>query len=375
MREYIVFVSKEHYNPLGIVRTLGEAGIKPVVVSVRGDLNMVTRSRYVKEKHIVNTPEEGIKLILSEYAKSKDEKSFILTGDDVTVSTLDNHYDELKDYFYFYNAGENGRVRKYMNKDEISALAIKHGFNVAKTWKVTPGEIPEDIEFPIITKAIHSFGAEWKNIVFICNNDEELKNAYSKMKSEYVLLQKYIEKSDERAYEGFCVNRGKDVFISMETYQEYSIDDKYTPFWSLKNCNDQEFIKKATGMLSEIGFEGIFEFEFMVDKNGELWFLEINLRNTVIGYATTVAGMPSITLWCESMLQGEIADGCYKEIPEGFKAMAECFDYDVRVKSGMISKREWLKQYKATNAKLYKGKNDFRPFLIFMWYKLTKMNH
>ena len=39
---------------------------------------------------------------IEKYAQ-KGEKSFILTGDDVAVMTLDKHYNELKDYFYFYN--------------------------------------------------------------------------------------------------------------------------------------------------------------------------------------------------------------------------------------------------------------------------------
>ena len=95
MKEYIVLVSKEHYNPLGIVRTLGEAGIKPIVVAVKGDLKFVGQSKYVKEKYYVNTPEEGIRFILSKFAKDKKEKSFILTGDDVTVSLLDKYYEEL----------------------------------------------------------------------------------------------------------------------------------------------------------------------------------------------------------------------------------------------------------------------------------------
>ena len=54
--------------------------------------------------------------------------------------------------------------------------------------------------------------------------------------------------------------------------------------------------------------------------------------------------------------------------------MAECFDYDARVKKGIISKKEWNKQYKSAQAKLYLGRKDFIPFLSFMWYKLTKMN-
>lgn len=88
MREYIVLVTKEHYNPLGIVRTLGEAGIRPIVVAVKGNLKFVGQSKYVKEKYYVDSTQEGISLILEKYGKNKKEKSFILTGDDVTVFML-----------------------------------------------------------------------------------------------------------------------------------------------------------------------------------------------------------------------------------------------------------------------------------------------
>ena len=374
MREYIVFVSKDHYNPLGIVRTLGEAGKRPIVVVVKSEPKLVSRSRYVKKKHIVSSPEEGIKLIQSEYAESKTEKSFILTGDDVSVMTLDSHYDELKDYFYFYNAGETGRIKHFMSKDILCDLAVKHGFNVAKTWKVRTGEIPEDIEYPIITKAINSYSDEWKGIVSICRNEDELKKAYKNIKSKYILLQKYIQKVDEQSYDGICINKGKDSFYIMQNNEVYHIPGKYAPFWISKNVDDKYFTDRASKMLEEIGFEGIFEFEFMVDKDGKLYFLEINFRNTVNGYATNVMGMPSALLWCEAMQNGKIPENSYKEIPEGFTTIAECFDYDVRVKTGKISKKEWLKQYKKADAKLYRGKHDFIPFLSFMWYKLIKMN-
>lgn len=373
MREYIVFVGKDHYNPLGIVRTLGEAGIRPVVIVVKSEPKLVSRSKYVKRKHIVSSSEEGIQLILREYATSKKEKSFILTGDDVTVMTLDSHYDELKDYFFFYNAGKTGQIRNYMNKDILCNLATRNGFNVAKTWKVKPGEIPQDIEYPVITKAVNSFGAEWKDIVSISHNADELKIAHASIRSEYVLLQKLIDKVDEVSFDGISINHGNDFIIIQECRQEYAIEGNYSPYWNVSNCHNSDFIKKARGMLSEIGLEGIFEFEFMVDKDGQLWFLEINFRNTVLGWATTVAGMPQVILWCNAMEKGHFSDNWYREIPEGFKAMAECFDYDARVKTGIITKKEWRKQYKTAQAKLYLGRNDFVPFLAFMWYKLTKM--
>lgn len=375
MRRYIVFVSKDHYNPLGIVRTLGEAGLNPIAVVVRSEPKQVALSKYVKEKYYVDNPEEGVRLILDKFADNKNEKSFILTGDDVTVMTLDKHYDELKDYFYFYNAGKTGRIAEVMNKDYMCELAAKHGFTVAKTWKVSPGEIPEDIEYPVITKAVNSFGEEWKGIVRICRNEQDLLEAYKNIKkSSHILLQKYMEKVDEQSYDGFSINQGNDVFFTVQNNEMFHIPGQYAPYWKNRNVDDQEFIKKAKGFISEIGFEGIFEIEFLVADDGTLYFLEINLRNTVNGWTSTVAGMPLATLWCESMERETIRSDIYREIPDGFTTMAECFDYDARVKKGLISRRDWMKQYKSVNAKLYRGRNDFLPFFSFMWYKLTKMN-
>lgn len=374
MREYIVLAKKDHYNHLGIVRTLGEAGISPILVTVKSPPKLAALSKYVKKVYYVDTPEDGVKFILSHYAVSKTEKSFILTGDDVSVSLLDKYYDELKDFFYFFNAGEAGRINYYLNKDVQCALASKHGFNIPKTWRVSTGEIPQDIEYPVITKAINSFGEEWKNIVFICHDEKELEDAYSKIKSRQILLQRYIRKTDEQSYDGISVNRGKDIFFIIQNNEVYHIPDKYAPYWKNKNVDDKGFIDRASKMIEEIGFEGIFEFEFMIGEDGKMYFLEINLRNTVNGWSTTVASMPAVTLWCNAILDGKIPVGCLKPIPEAFTTMAECFDYDVRVKTGMVSKKVWRKQYKEANAKLYRGRNDFIPFLSFMWYKLTKMN-
>lgn len=375
MKEYIVLVTKEHYNPLGIVRTLGEAGIKPIVVAVKGDLKFVGQSKYVKEKFYVDSTEEGINLIIRKFA-IEGEKQFILTGDDVTVSMLDKRYNDLKDYFYFYNAGEAERITHFMNKDVMMELVTKHGIKIAKTWKVNVGEIPDDITYPVMTKAINSIGNEWKDIVYICQNDIELREAFSKMASKEILLQQYVEKVDEISFDAFSINKGQDVFFVTEANQVYNMPDKYSPYWIVQNSTSIEMQKKIISVIKEIKFEGIFEFEFIKDINDNLWFLEINFRNTALGYSTTVAGMPQVIYWCEAMEKGFIDyKKYYKEIPEGFTAMAECFDYDARVKTGKISKKEWKKQYNAAECKLYKGRDDNIPFYIFLWYKYKKMKH
>ena len=372
MREYIVLCT-EHYNPLGIIRTLGENGIHPVVIITKERPRYVYKSKYVKKTFFVNDAEEGIQIVIHNYS-NLNEKSFIFTGDDKTVHALDAHYDELKDHFFFTNCGKAGVIGHYMDKSNARALAEECGINCPKTYYVNKGEIPEDITYPIMTKAINSFGQEWKSVVHICNNEQELKRAFTEIEAQQLILQQYIKKNNEVDFEGVSADDGNDIIICCETYQKYQLEDKYSPYFDIKNLDpaDKPLVNKIQHFLQNMRYNGIFEAEFMVDDEGEFWFLEINYRNTAWGYATTVAGNPQVMIWIESVLNGnKIPDNIYNTVPNGMTAMAECWDYDVRVKSGKISHKQWMKEYRKVNAKLYKGEKDFRPFMAFMLYKLT----
>ena len=61
--------------------------------------------------------------------------------------------------------------------------------------------------------------------------------------------------------------------------------------------------------MSEIGFEGVYSIEFLIDQNDNYWFCEINFRNSTWSYAATVAGMPLPILWAEAMLTGKKPEG------------------------------------------------------------------
>ncbi len=369
MSEYIV-LSTEHYNPLGIIRTLGEAGIHPYVVCQKDSFQMLCKSRYAKECFYVDNPDDGVQLILDKFPGKPEDKNIILTGNDTSVAAMDRRYDDLKDGYIFYNAGKQGRLSYYMQKPVMMELVARHGLNVIKTWKTKKGEIPSDIVYPIMTKAETSIGKEWKSIVFICHDEKELLDAYSRMQSEEVMLQQYIEKTDEYSFDGIAINHGKEAHILFQASQVYNLPKTYSPYWKIFNNTWPEFDKISSEILGEVGFEGIYEFEFLVDKEGKLWFLEINFRNTALGFASTVVDMPTVTTWVESMKSGHIdTKKIDKLIPEGVTAMAECWDYDARVKTGMLSKKEWKKQYKAAQCKMYRGRHDFWPFFAFMWHK------
>ena len=138
----------------------------------------------------------------------KGKKPYIFTSDDITTSFLDHKYDLIKDKFIFYNAGYKDRITHYMGKDTILQLAEKHGIPVLKNVVVDKGEIPEGLEYPLITKAAISTIGAWKKDVFICNNQEELEEAYKHIRSSRVMLQKYIHKKNELALEAVSANKG-----------------------------------------------------------------------------------------------------------------------------------------------------------------------
>lgn len=369
---YIVF-GVEHYNPLGVVRSLGENGIKPIAIVQKNSIQLTSKSKFIKKLHMVNSIEDGYGILIQQYGEiyKTGYKPFLLTCDDFTETFLDAHYEELKDKFYFFNAGAAGRIAHYMNKDNINKIAVKHGLDVLDNYVVDKGEIPEKIEYPVITKAIASTVGAWKGDVHICHNEEELREAYKVIESPKLLLQKYIEKKNEFCLEGFSVNHGNDMFITIASEYNYVMKDQYSPYMTCKNFDRPDVLEKLKSVMKEIGYEGIYEIEFLVDKNDNLHFLEINFRNSTWSYASTRAGMPLPILWSKYMLEGEIGD-CYKRLKNNFTAMVELNDFAYRVKKQKTSIFKWIKDFIHSDCKYYLGKNDMGPIFAMVLRKVKR---
>lgn len=364
IKHKFIVLAAEHYNPLGVIRSLGESGIKPIGIIIKGKEKLTSKSKYLSKVHYVNDREEGYRLLLELYADEKNP-AFLYSCDDTTACLLDSHYNDLVGKFYFFNAGSQGRIGTFLNKRTIGELALKHGLNFLESKVVEKGTIPTDIEYPVITKAIDSTVGGWKNDMFICNNESELAEAFKKIASPIVMIQKYIVKKNEYCLEGFSSNHGNDLFISIESVYNYKLPMSYSPYMTCNNFKNKNNIYPSLNeMYKEIGFEGIFEIEFLESESGDLYFGEINFRNSTWSYASTVGGMNLPILWAKSMLLGHQVEDCYCEIPApGFKAMVELTDFKERVIKRKYSIIKWLKDLKDSKCKYYIGRNDIRPVI------------
>jgi len=360
----IVF-ALEHYNPLNMIRAFGENGIMPVYVSVKRRYEVATRSKYISRLYRVDSVEAGYNLLMTEYGSEVEKtgkKPYIVFSDDKSVGFFDLHYEEWKDKFITYNAGRNGRINEFMDKYQIQQLAKKYGFNVLDSYVIGKNDpIPAGLWYPIITKDISPNSGSWKFDVYVCQNEQELKDAIQKIESPLIMIQHFVDKQNEMALEGYAINKGKDMQIITQMTWKYLIQGYYSPYHDVCMFKDKEMEAKLQSMFEEIGFEGIFEVEFLLDKDGTYYFMEINFRASAWNPTCKFAGMPLDYLWVKGMENGYIDPADRKDF-EPFTSMSEVIDYGKRVESGMVSLAEWLRDFKEAKCVYIYDKIDRGPW-------------
>jgi D-aspartate ligase len=364
----IIIFGFEHYNPLDQIRTFGSIGICPIGVFIDSKAKFASKSKWLKDVFYVSSIEEGYNLILSKW-KNSENKSFIITSDDIITSFLDERFDSLKQYFYINNCGQQGLLTYYMDKLRQKEIAKKIGFNVPKIYKIN--DAIESISFPVISKNNNSLINNWKSLSIVCNNREDLNKILSL--SNNVFFEEYIDRSDEIAVEGYSYNSGKNVVSKLCLRREYLVEGAPGKKLSCQRLVDDNLLVLIQKYINSIHFDGVFEMEFLVDKVNKIYFSEINLRNSGLGIATTVAGASNLLGWCYACLEEE------KHIPEEPKivdsiiGMDDFADFKIRVlQQKSISFFKWNKEFKKSDFTFYFDKNDRRPFRKAIINKILK---
>lgn len=368
--KFVVFC-EDHYNPLGICRSLGEEKIEPIVVLIGENPTLIPRCKYVKTIHNVQSKEEGLRLIIDKYG-NESSKPFIFTSADDTTELLDQHYDELVDSFYFFNGGGKGVITHYMNKEVICNVAQECGIDKPKGEVLYRGEVPFSLRYPIITKVIMSIKGAWKKDVYICKTENELINAWKTIKADEILAQEYIVKKNELCVDGISINGGKEIWIPNTSEYIRFTDQGYGNYMWIKPYTNNEVRKKIQNILKKTHFSGIFSLECLIDENDNLYFLEVNFRNSTWSYAYTFAGLNLPYQWAKSTLAGHIDYSSAKVRTAPFKAMAEFHDFDQSVRTGTVSLFNWIMQFHRTEVTFVYNSKDKKPFIYKLYASILR---
>lgn len=358
MRSVIV-IGCDHHNTLGVIRSLGEKGIRPDAVIVSRDgKSFVGKSKYIRKMHIVYQNSEVTPYLLS-HLKQNGEKSVVICCHDGASSEIDLHSDELKEYFMLPGAEKQGQITKLMSKQVMSDLAQKCGFSLPKT--IYPQHLPlnaDEVYLPCIVKPLVSKNGT-KDDIRICENISEANEAVEKVGIGNVQLQQFIDKDFE--YQLIGVSTGKDVVIPGVSRILRPCKGSNTSFLHYTPLEDDFCdIEKCKEFVRLTGYHGLFSLEFLRDKNGQDYFMEINFRNDGNAICVTAAGMSLPYIWYLDCLGNDYSNEANKEIKSVY-VMPDMAELKLLV-TRQISLREYISDFKKTNRFMEYDKRDSKPF-------------
>lgn len=357
----IIIIGANHHNTLGLVRSVGEIGIRPDVL-VHGDsFNLLKSSKYVNKISIVPI-DNIINYLLSNYS-DESLKPILLCGEDETMSVIDKSITVVEKYFYCFNAlHQEGRITSFMDKGEMQRVAKICGLICPQSFYVSRNsKLPSNLPFPCMIKPISSLDgtkAELKK----CENIHELLTKMS-IGITYQ-LQEYISKEYELNMVGCSLDHGNKIVAPgiIRKIREYPVRLGSSSFSVLESFESHKSISldKIQGFIKAIGYEGLFSVEFL-HSNGKDYFLEINMRNDGNGYVPTSAGVNLPAIWCNYVTGKPIKEN-KAVLPHYFMRDSNDFRH---ILEGRITFRKWYEDYRRTNCFLLYKRGDALPFLSY----------
>ena len=300
MKSKVVIVGGNHLNTLGVIRSLGREGLYLVVILTNGDKSsFVLKSRYVKEYYLVDGSAEAVKLLL-QLGKSDSEKRVIIACHDEIASEIDLNFDKLSQFYYLSGMNRQGGVSKMMDKEAMGRIAKTVGLNVppmmicnAKTIQISKLNNP-----PYITKPVKSVLGK-KSDISVFKDTGDLISFINNHPDNSFIVQQYIDRSFEFQFMGCSLDGGEIIIIpgvSNIIRPTKSSNIGFLHYLQLDNTYNDS-LAHSISFIQTIKYSGLFSVEFIRDKDGKDWFLEMNFRNDGNTIAVMNAGVNLPFIW------------------------------------------------------------------------------
>lgn len=293
MESRAIILGGSHHNTLGLIRSLGRAGLRPFVLLHDGNAeSYVLRSRYVGDYAVV--PNEAAIIPFLMERKSPREKAVIFCASDGAASVIDSRRDELTDAYYLPGCERQGEVNRLMDKGEMARLAKECGLRVPASVEMdTDHPVFDGIRFPCIVKPMRSVAGSKLDIA-VCSDRDQLLSCLQRCKAPRVQVQEFIDKAMEYQLIGARWSEtlipGRSRIISQPLCTN-------TGFLHYEQLDGSEPIGACESFLEKAAYRGLFSMEFIRDHEGHDYFMEINFRNDGNAIAVTDAGVNLPYYW------------------------------------------------------------------------------
>ena len=355
----IIVIGCDHHNTLGVIRSLGEKEVSPDALIVSQDgKTFVGKSKYIRNLHIVRNNNEIVPYLLS-HLKSEKDKSVVICCHDASSSEIDLHADELRPWFIIPGAENQGQITHFMNKKVMSDLAVDCGFTIPQTNY--PDHLPldfKDIVLPCIIKPLVSKDGT-KDDIQICHEITDVNKAVSHVGVKNVQLQQYIDKDFE--YQLIGCSTGNDVIIPGVSRILRPCKGSNTSFLHYEPLEESFCdIEKCREFVRRTGYRGLFSLEFLRDKNGRDYFMEINFRNDGNAVCVTAAGVNLPYIWYLSSIGENYSEEAKRAVSSKY-IMPDSAEIRL-LWTRQINVFQYISDFAKTNRFMEFDKKDMKPF-------------
>ena len=365
----VVVIGGDHHNTLGVIRGLGERSIKPELILVTPSrMTFVDYSRYVTRSRKIDGDNEIVDLLLGVY-KNEQVKPVIICCSDSSSGVIDDNRDKLKPFFLLPGADEQGRISALMSKKRMAELAIEVGLDIPQTRYVKdPDRDLSQVKLPCIIKPLESRKGSKKEIA-ICKTLEDLKCYATSHEIRNDQIQDFIDKDFEYQLIG-CSTKSEIIIPGVSKILRPCKGSNtsylhYTPlvdgFCDIEKC--KEFVRRT-------GYHGLFSLEFLRDKNGKDYFMEINFRNDGNAICVTAAGMSLPYIWYLDCIGADYSQERNKKITPVY-VMPDMAELKL-LATRQISLKEYMSDFKKTNRFMEYDKRDKKPFWKLVQFHICK---
>lgn len=359
-----IVIGGNHHNTLGVIRSLGYRGINPIVLLITEETKpYVSYSKYISNCTLLKSKQEIVPYLL-ERNKEQTGKEVIISCADFVTSELDNAYDLLCGFYYLPTAKAQGVCNHFMDKDTMADLAVNSGISIPKSWIVEPGKVVNyaDITVPCIVKPLASIYGS-KAQIKIIHDSKPLVSYLEENKDKRFIVQEFIDKDFEFQLIGCSLNHGEEIIIPGYSKCIRPCPGTNTGFLEYKpfenfNC-DLEACKE---FIRSIGYQGLFSMEYLRDKSGNDYFMEINMRNDGNAICVTGAGVNLPYIWYQYCVGEDYRKEASNKIDDIF-VMPEFDDFILLLKR-KVSFLTWVRDYRRTHTFMEYSKEDPKPYYI-----------
>lgn len=366
----VIVVGEDHYNTLGVVRSLGEKGLncRLLIAGQQHMRSFVSSSKYVIQSVRTSTDSEDIwSGLLSLTEKLKNEEKAIIPTTDITAIFIDRCFDKFDSGFIVPSC--KGKMMRLCDKTYMKKLAEEAGLLVP-LHQVIVLDSTDEIgweKFPAIVKPIRSIEGNKSDIKVVWSQEELIRCLGLLKRNNYssAMIEEYIHSDNDYMveYMGYVRKNGECVVSgALKKIREYPIQRGSTSYAEIYPNLPDVGVSQIQAFLSKTGFYGIFDIEFKSDgKNA--YFIEVNFRNGAPSYALNAIGRNVAYEWISDAEPKNSEELIQNDKPVLLMHEFNDFKNCRQTKMGL---GKWFRQYKNAQVKLVYNPHDIKPVFSYI---------